>query len=255
VYLVKGGKRVAVLAVDPSSGSTGGSILGDKTRMAELCERPEAFVRPSPSSGTLGGVASKTREAMLLCEAAGFDVVLVETVGVGQSETVVADMTDFMMVLALPGAGDELQGIKRGVLELADAVVVNKADGENMARARRAMGEYVNALHLQRPTYPEWSARVLLASAAEKRGLGEVWQVVLEHRAVLEGAGHLARKRSEQMLRWMWSTVDERLRQAVRDHAGVRDVLPALEKAVLAGNSLPTTAAISILEAFGIRED
>lgn len=254
MHLLGLGKRLAVLAVDPSSGSTGGSILGDKTRMADLCERQEAFIRPSPSSGTLGGVASKTREAMLLCEAAGFDVILVETVGVGQSETVVSDMTDFMLVLALPGAGDELQGIKRGVLELADAVAVNKADGDNLPRARRAMGEYLNAMNVMRPAYPEWRARVLLCSAAERSGLSEIWDTITEHRRILTDAGHLADRRAGQMLRWMWSTVDDRLRIAIREHTAVCGELPGLESDVLAGRVLPTAAALNILKAFGVAE-
>lgn len=250
--LVDAGHRLAVLAVDPSSEATGGSILGDKTRMPQLCECETAFIRPSPSGGTLGGVAGKTREALLLCEAAGFDVVFVETVGVGQSETAVAEMTDFMLVLALPGAGDELQGIKRGVLELADAVAVNKADGDNLTRAQRAASEYDGALAVLRPVNAEWKPRVLLCSASVGTGLGEIWDAILAHRRALSDTGRLAARRREQMLRWMWSTVDDHLRVAVRRHLGVRDELPILESDVLSGRLLPSLAAARVLKAFGV---
>ncbi|MCZ6785515.1 MAG: methylmalonyl Co-A mutase-associated GTPase MeaB, partial [Proteobacteria bacterium] len=183
--LIGAGHRVAVLAVDPSSPVTGGSILGDKTRMERLAQREEAFIRPSPSGGSLGGVAQRTREAMMVCEAAGYDVVLVETVGIGQSEVTVASMVDFFLVLLLPGSGDELQGIKKGVLELADALVVNKADGDLQAAAERTRQEYQNALELIRPSSPSWTPRTQLASSTQDEGIDRVWQTVLEHRRKL----------------------------------------------------------------------
>ena len=192
--LVAAGHKVAVLAVDPSSARTGGSILGDKTRMERLAVERNAFIRPSPSGGTLGGVAAKTRETMLLCEAAGFDVILVETVGVGQSETTVAEMIDFFLVLMLPGAGDELQGIKKGVLELADMIAVNKSEGENRARAVRAAGEYRAALHIMQPASPNWSPPVVLVSGLENAGLDDMWAKVVEHRQRFEATGELAQK-------------------------------------------------------------
>ncbi|HYF55839.1 MAG TPA: methylmalonyl Co-A mutase-associated GTPase MeaB, partial [Salinarimonas sp.] len=206
------GHRVAVLAVDPSSSRTGGSILGDKTRMARLAADPAAFVRPSPTSGTLGGVAARTRETMLLCEAAGFDVILVETVGVGQSETAVADLTDFFLVLMLPGAGDELQGIKKGILELADVIAVNKADDAG-ARANAAAAEYRAALHILAPSSGIWSPPVLTVSGLTGQGLDELWAKVLDHRARLEAAGELHAKRRAQDLKWMWALVHERLHE------------------------------------------
>ena len=198
------GHRVAVLAVDPTSSLTGGSILGDKTRMTRLARDECAFIRPSPSSGTLGGVARQTRESMLLCEAAGFDVILIETVGVGQSETVVDEMVDFFLVLMLAGAGDELQGIKRGILEIADLVAINKSDGENQAAAGRARAEYAGALRLMRPRSEAWEPRVLCVSALEELGLDELWSAIEVHRGLLEASGERAARRSEQHRRWMW---------------------------------------------------
>lgn len=226
------GKKVAVLAVDPSSSRTGGSILGDKTRMARLAIDSNAFIRPSPSAGTLGGVASRTRETMFLCEAAGFDVVIIETVGIGQSETTVADMTDFFLVLMLPGAGDELQGIKKGVLEIADLVAVNKADGDNLPRARAAASEYSAAMHILAPASPLWTPPVMLISAATGEGLHEMWMQVEEHRHRFAQSGDLHRRRSEQEVRWMWSLVEERLRQKLRHDAALRARIPAIERAV-----------------------
>src|SRR5271157_494660 len=196
--LVAAGRKIAVLAVDPSSTRTGGSILGDKTRMARLSAERNAFIRPSPSSGTLGGVAAKTRETMLLCEAAGFDVILVETVGIGQSETAVADMTDFFLVLMLPGAGDELQGIKKGVLELADMIAVNKSEGENVVRARIAAAEYRAALHILSPRSPNWQVPVVTYSAMTDDGMAELWAKVLEHREKLSKSGAFSARRREQ---------------------------------------------------------
>jgi len=189
MYLIGQGHKVAVLAVDPSSARTGGSILGDKTRMAMLSAEPDAFIRPSPSSGTLGGVAAKTREAMLLCEAAGFDVVLVETVGIGQSETAVCDMTDFFLALMLPGGGDELQGIKKGLIELADMIAINKADGDNLKRATVTAGDYRGALHILTPRSEHWHPPVVTYSALAKTGVEELWQKILEHRTAMNASG------------------------------------------------------------------
>ncbi|MDY7094852.1 MAG: methylmalonyl Co-A mutase-associated GTPase MeaB [Acidobacteriota bacterium] len=242
--------RVAVLAVDPSSSLSGGSILGDKTRMERLASDPRAFIRPSPTSGSLGGVGRKTRETLLLCEAAGFDVVLVETVGVGQSETVVAEMVDCFLVLLLAGAGDELQGIKRGILELADILAVTKADGENRAPAERARAEFEGALHFMRPASEHWTPRVVTCSALEERGIDELWELVREHRQVLEKAGELEARRRRQQLRWMWSTVEEGLLQRLRHHPAVREQLDDLQSQVTAGQLTPTLAARRLLDLF-----
>src|SRR6186997_733744 len=208
-HLTGKGHKVAVLAVDPSSTRTGGSILGDKTRMARLAVDDNAFVRPSPSSGTLGGVAAKTRETMLLCEAAGFDVVLVETVGIGQSETTVADMTDFFLALMLPGAGDELQGIKKGLVELADMIAVNKADGDNLARAKAAAAEYGAALHILSPRSANWAPPVVTYSALTGSGVDTLWQKVLDHRTAMNASGEFAARRREQQVKWMWSMLEQ----------------------------------------------
>lgn len=241
MHLVEQGKRVAVLAVDPTSGRTGGSILGDKTRMARLAVHPAAFIRPSPTSGTLGGVASRTREALLLCEAAGFDVVLVETVGVGQSETVVAQMTDTFLALMLAGAGDQLQGIKRGLMEMADLLVVNKADGDNVIPAKQAAGRYRQALHLLTPAIPEWRPKVRTCSGLEGGGVAEVWADVLAHRQVLEETGRFATRRGEQNHAWMWTRIREALEARFRTDAG--DRLAEVEAQVRAGALAPTRAA------------
>ncbi|MGE0087674.1 MAG: methylmalonyl Co-A mutase-associated GTPase MeaB [Desulfococcaceae bacterium] len=201
--LTEKGFRVAVLAIDPSSTRSGGSILGDKTRMEKLAVNEMAFIRPSPSSGTLGGVARKTRETMLVCEAAGFDVIIVETVGVGQSETTVASMVDFFLVLMIAGAGDELQGIKKGVLEVADAIVINKADGDNILRAKMARKEYETALHLLMPATPTWSPPVLTCSAVEMTGIDKIWETILDYRSRMTATGEQESKRREQALEWM----------------------------------------------------
>src|SRR5947209_17412509 len=203
------GHRIAVLAIDPSSSRTGGSILADKTRMARLAQDRNAFIRPSPASGSLGGVAARTRETMLLCEAAGLDVILVETVGIGQSETAVADMTDFFLVLMLAGAGDELQGIKKGVLEIADMIAVNKADGDGRARANAAAADYRAALHILTPRSQSWTPPVVTYSALTGNGLAELWEQVLAHRQRLSGSDELAARRREQQVRWMWTMLDE----------------------------------------------
>ncbi|TNF33564.1 MAG: methylmalonyl Co-A mutase-associated GTPase MeaB [Deltaproteobacteria bacterium] len=252
--LTAAGRRVAVLAVDPSSERSGGSILGDKTRMARLAVDPAAFIRPSPSAGTLGGVASRTRETMLLCEAAGYDVVLVETVGVGQSETVVAQMTDIFVVLAIAGAGDQLQGIKRGVMELADLVAVNKADGENVRRAKQAAHDYRAALHYLHHADALWQPRVVTCSALEDTGLDALWQGVLDHRETLTGAGELEARRRHQTLRWMWSLVDEGLRERFRAAPAVAERLPEVTAAVEAGSLAAPRAAEELLRAFGLTD-
>ncbi len=249
-HLTAQGHKVAVLAVDPTSPLTGGSILGDKTRMHRLSVDPNAFIRPSPSSGTLGGVAARTRETMLVCEAAGFDVVLVETVGVGQSETVVEAMVDFFLVLMLAGAGDELQGIKRGVLEIADLIAVNKADGDNVAAADRARAEYAGALQLLRPKCDAWQPMASCVSALTGAGLEALWSTVGEHRAALEASGDLARLRSEQLRRWMWEQVDDGLRRRLADDAAVQTLASALEAEVRDGSLLAGRAAQRILDAF-----
>jgi GTPase len=249
--LIAAGHKVAVLAVDPSSARTGGSILGDKTRMARLAAERNAFIRPSPSSGTLGGVAAKTRETMLLCEAAGFDVILVETVGVGQSETTVAEMTDFFLVLMLPGAGDELQGIKKGVLELADMIAVNKSEGENRGRAVAAAGEYRAALHIMQPASPNWSPPVVLVSGLDNIGLDDMWAKVVEHRKKFEATGELAQKRRDQQVKWMWSMLEELMFARMRSDAKVRALLPALERQVAEGALAPTLAVDRIAAALG----
>jgi GTPase len=247
LYLIGERKRVAVLAVDPSSARSGGSILGDKTRMPRLSVAPEAFIRPSPSAGSLGGVARRTREALLVCEAAGYDVVLVETVGVGQSEVAVASMVDFFLVLMLAGAGDELQGIKKGILELADAIAVNKADGDNVERARRAAAEYRSALRLFRHTSPSWDPPVVTVSGLEARGMDTLWSIILDHRTRLDAAGELAAKRREQRQAWLWSMIDDGLKRHFLERADVRRLLPALETDVADARITPTEAARRLL--------
>jgi LAO/AO transport system kinase len=256
-HLTRAGHKVAVLAVDPTSGRTGGSILGDKTRMATLVQDTNAFIRPSPSAGTLGGVARATRESMVVVEAAGYDVVLVETVGVGQSEVTVAEMVDMFMVLMLPGAGDELQGIKKGVLEIADVLVINKADGDNIDRANRAAREYKTALHIMQPHDPNWSATVLTCSALSNTGIDTVWGTVEEHRRTLEaadagGIDAFAAKRRGQQVRWMWAMVRDRLVTALETHPEVRAEAKSLEAAVATGETTPALAADRILKAFGL---
>jgi LAO/AO transport system kinase len=250
LHLVEHEHRVAVLAVDPSSTRTGGSILGDKTRMGELTRSDSAFVRPSPTAGTLGGVARRTREAMLLCEAAGFDVVMVETVGVGQSEVAVAGMVDLFAVVVAPGAGDELQGIKRGIIELADVVVVNKHDGELAAAAKTTATDYSSALRLVRSKTQAWTPRVVLGSALEGTGIDELWSTVEEFRSTLGATGELDRRRAEQAREWMWSEVSESLMDALRSDERVSEMADRLEAAVTAGELPPAAAARQILDAF-----
>ena len=252
-FLTQQGRKVAVLAVDPSSTRSGGSILADKTRMPRLAADPNAFVRPSPAGGTLGGVAAKTREAMLLCEAAGYDVMLVETVGTGQSETVVADMTDFFLVLMLPGAGDELQGIKKGVIELADMLAVNKADGDNVKRATAAAAEYRAALHIISAGSELWTPPVIdLLGLDRRRHCGAVDQRSLEHRERTSAAGALAARRREQQVKWMWSMLEERVMARLKSDPALRARLPKLEAAVAAGRTSPAVAVDELAKSLGL---
>jgi LAO/AO transport system kinase len=247
MFLISEGHKVAVLAVDPSSTRTGGSILGDKTRMARLAVDDGAFVRPSPSSGTLGGVAAKTRETMLLCEAAGYDVILVETVGIGQSETTVADMTDFFLALMLPGAGDELQGIKKGLVELADMIAVNKADGDNIKRAKAAAAEYRAALHILTPRSPTWSPPVVTYSALTGDGIAALWEHVLSHRQKMTATSEFTARRREQQVKWMWTMLEERLLARLHSDPAVKAALRQAEAAVAAGRLTPTLAVEQIV--------
>jgi LAO/AO transport system kinase len=250
-HLTAQGRRVAVLAVDPSSARSRGSILGDKTRMGRLAVDANAFIRPSPSAGTLGGVARKTRESLLLCEAAGYDVVIVETVGVGQSETVVADMVDVFVALMLPGAGDELQGIKKGILELAEILFVNKADGENETRARRAARDLEAALHLFAPVSPHWTPAVLTGSAMTGGGVDTLWATIEAHRKALDGAGALAARRRDQQVRWLWSMVEDRVLEAFKADPAVTTAAPELERAVAEGRLPASEAAERLLNRQG----
>jgi LAO/AO transport system kinase len=251
-YLTGAGHRVAVLAVDPSSARTGGSILADKTRMARLAVDDNAFIRPSPSAGTLGGVAAKTRETMLLCEAAGFDAILVETVGIGQSETAVADMTDFFLALMLPGAGDELQGLKKGLVELADMIAVNKADGDNLARARAAAAEYRAALHILTPRSPAWTPPVMTYSGLTGDGIADLWAQVIAHRDKLTATGEIEARRRAQQVKWMWTMLDEFWRARITSEAKLRAKLPRIEAAVAAGELSPASAVDELVAALGM---
>ena len=244
-------RKVAVLAVDPSSRRTGGSILADKTRMARLANDANAFIRPSPASGTLGGVAARTRETVLLCEAAGYDVVLVETIGVGQSEIAVADMTDFFLLLMLPGAGDELQGLKKGVVELADMIAVNKADGDNVARAKVAAAEYRAALHILTPRSANWSPPVVTYSALTGEGVAALWAHILHHREKLTAAGELASRRAEQQVKWMWAMLEERLFAPLRSDRSIKAALTSIEAEVAAGTLAPAAAVDKIVGMLG----
>jgi LAO/AO transport system kinase len=252
LHVIGQGHRIAVLAVDPSSKRGGGSILGDKMRMEKLSTAPEAFIRPSPAGTTLGGVARRTREAMLVCEAAGFDVIVVETVGVGQSETAVADMVDMFVLLLLPAGGDELQGIKRGIVELADLLVVTKADGELAPAANRAAADYRRALQLIMPASPNWRTPVKLCSAVTGKGVAEVWDTVEQYRAALGASGELAARRAAQARAWLRSELAEGLLAQLKDHPGVAALLGKLEAEVTAGRLSPTAAARRLLEAFRV---
>jgi LAO/AO transport system kinase len=245
--LVEDGHRVAVLAVDPSSSRSGGSVMADKTRMEKLAVEENAFIRPSPSGGTLGGVARKTRETMLICEAAGFDVIIVETVGVGQSETAVASMVDFFLVLMLAGAGDELQGIKRGVLELADAIAINKADGDNLDKAKKAAKIYSTALHMLQPASPNWKPPVLTCSALEMTGIAEIWQTVTKFYEKLRVSGELNHKRRKQALDWMWSLVEDGLKERFHTNPEIKKRLERIIRGVKNGEMAATLAADKLL--------
>ncbi len=246
LYLVEQGLRVAVLAVDPSSTLSGGSILGDKTRMELLSREPAAFIRPSPSACSLGGVAEKTREVMLVCEASGFDVIVVETVGVGQSETAVAGMTDLFCLLQLPNAGDELQAIKKGVMELADLIVINKAD-INPAAAQTARAQIKTALHMLRPMSPNWPVPVLTLSALKKEGIGEFWATVKRYRDTMTASGELTARRKHQAAAWMWELIDANLKHRFREHPRVRAELSGFVAAVEEGRVSPSAAARELL--------
>jgi len=249
-HVIADGRRIAVLTIDPSSSLSGGSILGDKTRMETLTRHPDAFIRPSPSGGILGGVAARTREVIVLCEAAGFDVVVVETVGVGQSETAAAQMTDMFVLLLAPGGGDELQGIKRGIMELADLILINKSDGELEPAATRAVSEYRLALQLIRPRSKHWSVPVEACSALRDTGVAEGWQQVRAYREALEAHGEIATLRAHQAKAWMWAEIGEVLARRFRDDPSVRAHLESVERQVIAGKLLPTAAAGRLLDLF-----
>lgn len=250
LHLTALGRKVAVLAVDPSSQRSGGSILGDKTRMEELSRDANAFIRPSPAGDTLGGVARKTRETMLLCEAAGYDVIIIETVGVGQSEITVASMTDFFLLLQLPNAGDELQGIKRGVMEIADAIVVNKAEGDNRPRAELARQQCVNALHMLAPKSLHWQVPVLLCSALHQQGIDAVWAAISDFRAAMEQSGEFEAKRALQNSDWMWTLLMDDLKETFLRHPRVEALLPQLQESVASGVTTPGAAARRLMEVF-----
>jgi len=254
LYLIAQGHRVAVLAVDPSSRLSGGSILGDKTRMERLSQDPRAFIRPSPAGTSLGGVAERTREAIVVVEAAGFDVVIVETVGVGQSETAVAGMTDIFALLQLPNAGDELQGIKKGIMEIADLIAVNKADVDPQAAAR-ARSQLESAVRLLRPAYPEWQVPVLLVSAARHEGIAPFWAAVIQLWQRLDQTGRLADKRRQQALAWLTEAIDGELKRWFYHHPAVTRQWQAIEAAVRSGQALPILAARQLLSAAGIQDE
>ncbi|PIE59068.1 MAG: methylmalonyl Co-A mutase-associated GTPase MeaB [Desulfobulbus propionicus] len=245
-YLLEKGHKVAVLAVDPSSSISGGSILGDKTRMEKLGRDERCFIRPSPSGGTLGGVARKTRETMLVCEAAGFDVILIETVGVGQSEITVRSMSDFFLLLMLAGAGDELQGIKKGIMELADALVINKADGDNKLPAELARNEYERAMHYLQPSTEGWTSHAFTCSATKNEGIAELWQVIQKFREITTKSGIFDKHRKKQNIKWVHEMVDEHLRSLFIKHPGIIKILPSIEQDVAEGN-IPAVAAVQKL--------
>ena len=251
--LCQQGYKVAALAVDPTSTITGGSILGDKTRMQNLSREPNCFIRPSPSKGTLGGVTRKSRETMLLCEAAGYDVIIIETVGVGQSETTVRSMVDFFLLVVLTGAGDELQGIKKGIMELADAIVINKADGDNLLKAKVARGQYERMIEFIRPATPGWETHAYLASAIEKTGLAELWEIIRIFREKTTESGVWKKRRDGQLLDWMNSMIDEHLHNLFFDDAVVRGRMPEVKSAILSGEISPTQAVGELLSVFDVR--
>lgn len=243
LLLTKLGFKVAVLAIDPSSSLTGGSILGDKTRMEELASDPNAFIRPSPTSGTLGGVHRKTRETMLLCEAAGYDVILIETVGVGQSETAVRNMVDFFLLLALTGAGDDLQGMKKGIMELTDLIVVNKADGDNERPAKRTMREYRQILHVLQPASPDWESTAITVSSINRIGFDRIWEIILEFKEVMLTNSHWSKRREEQTKDWFRDMINDRLIEDFFNEPGKKEIVNKLEKDLLQGK-LTVAAAV-----------
>ncbi len=246
------GHKVAVLAVDPTSSRTGGSILGDKTRMSKLSVDPSAYIRPSPTGGNLGGVARATREAILVCEAAGFDVILVETVGVGQSEITVSEMVDFFLVLMIAGGGDELQGIKKGVLEIADMIAITKADGDNIKRAQATAADYSHALRIITPASSTWSPPVISVSALENRGLDDAWTQIATYKKATTASGEWVAKRRTQQIRWMWAMVDDRLIQRLKANAKVKALIPTLEINIAEGRITPSLAVEQLFKAFGV---
>ncbi|MDY8134109.1 methylmalonyl Co-A mutase-associated GTPase MeaB [Aquimarina sp. 2201CG5-10] len=246
--LIQKGKKVAVLAVDPSSTISGGSILGDKTRMESLVRSPDAFIRPSPSGNSLGGVAQKTRESIILCEAAGYDIIIIETVGVGQSETAVHSMVDFFLLLKLAGAGDELQGIKRGIIEMADAIVINKADGDNLKRAREAKNQFRKALHLYPLAQSSWSPEVLTCSALEKQGIEEIWDLILKYLDITSKNGFFEENRVQQNKFWLLQTIEEQLKTNFYNHPQIKDSIQSQIKAVQQHKITPFAAARHLLK-------
>lgn len=250
MQLIKNNRRLAVLAIDPSSERTKGSIMGDKTRMEQLSVEPHAFIRPSPSAGSLGGVARKTRESIILCEAAGYDTIFIETVGVGQSEIAVHSMVDFFLLLMLAGAGDELQGIKRGIMEMADAIAITKADGDNIGKAERAKAEYANALHLFPPQASGWVPRVITCSAKTLTGLRELWDTILESMAFTRHNGYFDMRRSEQSRYWMFETIDQSLKDSFYHDPRIQKLLEKHEKMVLSGEVTPFTPAKALMEKY-----
>ncbi len=250
LQVIDQGRRPAVLAVDPSSRVSGGSILGDKTRMAELSRRPEAFIRPSPAGLALGGVGRRTHEALLVCEAAGFDLIIIETVGVGQSETTVAELVDMFLLLLLPSGGDDLQGIKRGIMELADLVIVNKADGDLLPAAQRTASDYANALRLMHPLHHAWKTEVLQCSALHERGIREIWNKVIAFDRQMTASGELPAKRRDQARAWLWRELSDSLLEALKAHPGVAEQLAVLEARVIAGKTTPGAAARDLLARF-----
>ena len=247
MHLIEEGHKVAVLAIDPSSARTGGSILGDKTRMSRLSQHENAYIRPSPTGGTLGGVARRTREAMLLCEAAGYDVIIVETVGVGQSEIEVADMVDMFVLLLLPGSGDELQGIKKGIVELADLIVVNKADGDLALQAKRVRSDYSAALRMLHPTHGEWQPKALTCSALNNQGIVEIWQAIGEFACIMRLHGQLERHRAAQAKAWMWKEIHDMLISNFQNHPQVAAHVSDIEQSVERGDKTPAQAARQLL--------
>ncbi|MEZ5691295.1 MAG: methylmalonyl Co-A mutase-associated GTPase MeaB [Rickettsiales bacterium] len=250
LHIIEQGHKVAVLAIDPSSIKTGGSILGDKTRMAKLAQHESAFIRPSPTSGSLGGVARRTREAMLLCEAAGYDVIIIETVGVGQSETEVADMVDMFMLLLLPGSGDELQGIKKGIVELADLIVVNKADGDLQGQAKRVRADYSAALKMLHPANNSWQPKAVTCSALENKNISDIWQTACDFRKIMTDSKELANRRSGQAVSWMWKEIKENLVSGFINNTTVKNSIKSTENEVSDGNKPATQAAMELLKLY-----